>query len=140
VTPFTGVSPAHAPAWEEVQPDQVLSLATPVHPGGGESVRLDDVSYTSPVEVPEAHRGAVHAVLARMRERPALRVAELEAAVGEPGLADALAWMLEAGLVLRTLPVPGWMDPAEVGRRAAEPALVVREIGRGDADLILYTP
>lgn len=139
VTPFTGVSPAHAPAWEEMQPDQVLSLATPVHPGGGAAVRLDDVFHALPVEVPEAHRDAVHAVLARMRERPALRVAELEEAVGEPGLADALAWMLEAGLVLRTLAVPGWMDPASVGRRLAEPAFAVQEIDRERIDLIVYS-
>ena len=137
--PFTAVSPAHAPAWEPPAPDQVLTLATPVRVDGTARLRLDGVFHSSEVEVPAAHLDVVRAVLARLRERPAMLAAELAAEVPAPGLPGALVWMLEAGLVLRTRPRPGWIAPSLVGSRLAEPAFVLHEVDRAATDLVVLT-
>ncbi|HEX5869682.1 MAG TPA: glycosyltransferase [Longimicrobium sp.] len=138
VTPFTAVSPEHVPAGEALDPAQVLSLATPVHLDGAGRIRLDDVFYPFEVEVPDAHRAAVGAVLARMREEPALSVAELADAVPLPDVPGALRWMLEAGLLLRTRPRTGWMEPGIVNRRVADPSFRVQQVDRAATDLLVY--
>jgi glycosyltransferase involved in cell wall biosynthesis len=139
LAPFTALAPAHAPAGEPLEPEQVLSLATPVRTDGDTKLRLDDVFYTSGIEVPAAHRDAVRAILARMRERPAILVRELTGSVFVPGVPGALKWMLETGLALRTRPVRGWIAPDTVGRGLGEPAFAVQQVDRAATDLIVYT-
>lgn len=136
VTPFTAGSAWHVPAGEPLAPDQVVSLATPVHPGAG-SVRPDDVFYPYDVPVPEEHRGAVEVLLEVLRESPAFVAGE----IADPGpesapVAQALMWMVRAGLVLRTRSDARWLDPAVVGRRLSEPAFTVQRVDPA-ADLLV---
>jgi hypothetical protein len=132
VAPFTAGSAWHVPAGEPLAPDQVVSVATPVHPGAG-SVRPDDVFYPYDVPVPEKHRGAVEV----LRDSPAFVAGE----IADPGpesapVAEALMWMVQAGLVLRTRPDARWLDPAVVGRRLSEPAFTVQRVDPA-ADLLV---
>jgi hypothetical protein len=117
----------------------VLSLATPVHAGPA-SVRPDDVFYPYEVEVPEAHRESVQALLEVFAEEPAFVAGELagDGPESAPQVAAALAWMVEAGLVLRTRPAPGWLDPSVVSRRMAEPAFTVRRVDPDETDLLVF--
>jgi hypothetical protein len=57
-----------------------------------------------PVEVPDAHRPAVHAILAVMRDELALTAESLTGARlrASSGVPDAPRWMVDAGLVPRT--------------------------------------
>jgi hypothetical protein len=98
------------------------------------------VFYPSALAVPAAHLDAVRAILATLRERPAILAGELAAAAAVPGASGALGWMLEAGVVLRTRPMPGWIEPAMVGPRLAEGAFSVQEVDRAATDLTVYTP
>lgn len=140
VTPFSGVSPEHVPAGEALEPDQVLSLATPVHLNGVGRFRPDDVFYPFEVEVPAAHQAAVQAILTKMSECPAIPVGKLADAVmgSTQELSPALAWMLETGVVLRTRPMPGWMAPEVVDRRLADAAFSLQRLDRAATDLIVY--
>jgi glycosyltransferase involved in cell wall biosynthesis len=137
-TPFTAPSPAHVAPAEPLEPEQVLSLATPARVDGAARLRLEGVFYPSSLEVPAAHLDAVRAILATLRERPAILAGEL-AAAAIPGASGALGWMLEAGVVLRTRPMPGWIAPEMVGRRLAEGAFAVQEVDRAATDLTVYT-
>jgi glycosyltransferase involved in cell wall biosynthesis len=136
VTPFTGVSPEHVPSGDALEPEQVLSLATPVHLNGGGRFRLDDVFYPFEIDVPGAHRDGVGAILGRMREAPAATVGEMACAA--PDASGALRWMVDAGLLLRTRPRPGWMEPGMVDRRLGDVAFSVQQVDRAATDLLVY--
>ena len=140
VTPSCGVTASHVAAGDPLEPGQVLSLATPVETDGAGGLRPDHAFYPFRVEVPEAHRPAVHAILAVMRDEPALTAERLTGArlEGVPGVPDALRWMFDAGLVLRTRHVPGWIDPADVDGRLGEVLFSVQPIDRAATDLIVY--
>ena len=100
VTPSCGVTASHVAAGDPLEPGQVLSLATPVETDGAGGLRPDHAFYPFRVEVPEAHRPAVHAILAVMRDEPALTAERLTGArlEGVPGVPDAL----------RGCSTPGW--------------------------------
>lgn len=138
LAPFTATSWDHAPTSEALEQDQVLSLATPVHVDGSGKCRPDNVFYPIEVEVPAEHQDEVQAILTLMREQPAISVGELTGALPMPGVPAALTWMLEAGLVLRTRPRPGWMEPGVVDRRLSETAFSIQTIDRAATDLLVY--
>lgn len=140
ITPFAGLSPQGIPAGEPLRPDDVLSLATPVHVGDDGTVRPDDVFYPFEVVVPQAYREAVLALLEVLREEPAFEAGELAGTGPEsaPEVAAALAWMVDAGLVLRTRAQPGWLDPAVVGRGMARPAFCVQRVDQTATDLLVF--
>ncbi|HEX6371055.1 MAG TPA: glycosyltransferase [Longimicrobium sp.] len=139
VEPFTAVSPEHVPADEPLQPDQVLCLATPVHVDGTGGVRPDHVFHPFTAQAPDGDHDATRAVLAVMREEPAITVEQLLARVGPvPQVEGALAWMLDAGLLLRTRPMAGWSKPGIVDRRLGQTMFSVQQVDRSATDLIVY--
>jgi hypothetical protein len=75
-----------------------------------------------------------------MARHPAVTVERLACGElsGTPGLRDAAGWMMNAGLLLRTRAVPGWMDPAAAGPGLGEPLFTVQEIDPARTDLIVY--
>ncbi|HKP74572.1 MAG TPA: hypothetical protein VJT67_03470, partial [Longimicrobiaceae bacterium] len=138
--PFTASTDAHVPGDEPLALDQVLTLATPVHLNGGATVRPDHVFHPFPVTIPPEHREAVAAILAAMREEPAVTVERLVGVRLDcmPEAFDALEWMIGAGLVLRSRALPGWLDPASVDARLAETAFAVADVDRAATDFIVY--
>lgn len=140
ITPFAGLSPQGMPAGEPLGARDVLSLATPVHVGDDGAVRPDDVFYPFEVAVPPAYRDAVHALLEVLREEPAFEAGELAGTGPQsaPEVAAALAWMVDAGLLLRTRAQPGWLDPAVVGRGMATPAFCVQRVDEAATDLLVF--
>jgi glycosyltransferase involved in cell wall biosynthesis len=139
LTPYSAALPEHVPPREPHEPGQVLTLPTALEVDEQGRCRADNVLYPFPLGVPEEYLEGVRAVAAVMREHPAITVSELSAALGSaPEAEDALSWMLQAGLVLRTHPVPGWISPAEVGPQLGTMLFSVREIDRATTDLVIY--
>lgn len=140
LTPYSGATRHHVAAGEPLEPDQVLTLATPVHVDDAGGVRPDHVFFPHRLEAPEACRDAVMATLAVLREEPAVTVERLTGVhlPPRPDADEALSWLLETGLVLRTRHVPGWIDPATVDRRLATPLFSIRHVDRATTDLIVY--
>lgn len=138
LAPYAGATAAHVPAGEALEPDQILSLATPLDDDGEDGVRVDHVLHPYRVEVPAAHLAGVRAILGVLREEPAIAAGELAARLADAaGAREALEWMIEAGLVLRTRPVAGWLAPAEADRRLAQVLFSVREIDGAATDLVV---
>jgi glycosyltransferase involved in cell wall biosynthesis len=138
VAPFAGVTPAHVPSGDTLEPDQVLTLATAVHLDG-EAVRPDHICHPYPVQVPAELRPAVWSILEQMREHPALTVERLiESRLDAvEQTCDAVYFLLDTGLLLRTRAVPGWMDPESVGRTMADPLFTTVTVDRASVDLLV---
>lgn len=140
LTPYSGATGHHVAPGEPMRGDQVLTLATPVREESEGVLRLDNVFYAHPVAVPEALRDGVRAVLGVMRREPAITVDRLacERLHGDDGVWEALAWMEEMGLVLRTHPVDGWIDPATVEPTLGEPVFSMRTVELGATDFVVF--
>ena len=137
--PVAACSAEHVPCGAALEPRQVLSLATPATVDADGRVGIDDPMYPFHLEVPERLREPVQAVLAVVREEPAITVERLSRAVaGHAGAPDALAWMLDAGLLLRTAPVEGWIDPQRIDRRMSEPVFRIERLDRMSTDFIVF--
>jgi glycosyltransferase involved in cell wall biosynthesis len=139
VAPFAGVTPNHVPPGAELELEQVLSLATAVDVDGSGRVHVNHVLYPFPVQVPVEHLDGVHAILDVLREEPAITVERLAGTRLNftPELFQALSWMLEAGLVLRTRAVAGWMDPETVDTRLSQSLITGQSIDRDITDLLV---
>jgi glycosyltransferase involved in cell wall biosynthesis len=136
--PITAPSAQLVPHGEALDAGQVVCLAAPVTDGENGTCVIDDPMYPFDLEVPRAHRGAFGAVLAALREEPAMTVERLSGALADhPGAAGTLAWMLETGLLLRTAPVEGWVAPGEIDRRLSEPLFRIRRLEK-DTDFVVY--
>jgi hypothetical protein len=138
--PYTGALPENVPPGEPLEAGQVLSLATPVEMSPAGWMRLDDPLHSFRLDVPPAYLENVRAIFTAMREEPAITVDKLTR-VRLATLADdsaALRWMLEMGLVLRTRPVPGWIEPETVDRRVSEVLFSVQYVDREATDLVVF--
>jgi len=140
LTPYSGATRHHVPPGEPMGPDQVLTLSTPVTEESDGVLRLDHVFYAHPVTVPAEVRDGVRAVLGVMRREPAISVERLacDRLCGQDGVWEALAWMEEMGLVLRTHPVDGWIDPATVDAGVSEPLFVMHPVELASTDFVVY--
>lgn len=138
--PYAGAARPHVPAGEALEPGQVLSLATPVELDGPRGPRVDHVLYPFRLDVPPAYLNGVKAILSILREAPAITAEELAGPRldAPPGGLDALSWMLEAGLVLRTRRMPGWLSPGTVDRRLGQVLFSSRHVDRETTDLLVY--
>jgi len=139
VTPFSEARPEHVPAGEALEPGQVLLLATPIQ-NGGSRFRLDHALYPFELDVPAERLAAFKAVLAVMREEPAITVGRLTGTRLEPTpeVLGALDWMLAHGVLLRSRPVEGWVDPAVVDGRMSEVLFNVQNVDRTLTDFLVY--
>jgi len=140
VEPFSAAMPESVAPGEPLEPDQVLTLAIPIEDGPAGGYRIDHALFPFELQLPPAHREAFQAILAAMRGTPATTVAGLtEARVGStPGFAEALTWMLEAGVLLRTRHVDGWVEPGRVDDRLSQVLFSVQKVDRTTTDLLVY--
>jgi glycosyltransferase involved in cell wall biosynthesis len=140
LTPYSGATPHHVPTGDPLEPDQVVTLATPVHVDEAGGVRPDHVFFPHRIEVPEGCRDAVLAILEVLREEPAITVERLTGTHlrARPGGFEALSWLMDMGLVLRTRHVPGWIDPATVDSRLGKALFSVQRVARSSMDLVVY--
>lgn len=140
VGPFSQAMPEAVPPGEPLEPEQVLTLATPIEDDAAGGYRIDHALFPFELEVPPAHRDAFRAILAAARGTPALTVAGLSEALpaSTRGFAEALAWMLEKGVLLRSRHVDGWVDPRRVDDRLSKVLFSVQKVDRASTDLLVY--
>lgn len=129
ITPYTGATP-DSTADERLSPDHILCLATPVAPNDDGSLSVDDLIFPLAIDPPGDLRGTITAVLGAMKEEPVIKVERLLGAhlSDRPDAPDALSWMLDAGLLLKTLPENGHRFPQGLGARLSTPMFSVQRL------------
>jgi glycosyltransferase involved in cell wall biosynthesis len=139
IAPFAGATPWEVPAGAPLEESHVLVLAAPVAPGGRKRVLVDDPIYPLEVEVPANLMNPVRAILRVLRVEPAITAGRLlrERLDHAGPAAEAVAWMLEAGLLLRTRGELGPLDPRRIGPQLARRLFTVQRIAL-TADIVSW--
>jgi glycosyltransferase involved in cell wall biosynthesis len=129
ITPFTGTSQASAPGGR-LENLHLLSLATPVRQTERGTFELDDPIFPMEVAAPDEYREAVRATIEVMNEEPVVTVGRLvRTYLGEHANAlDALAWMLDVGLLLRSRPEPDAVALRSVGAQMGLPLFSIQSV------------
>lgn len=137
ITPFTGTSQASAPEGK-LEKLHILSLATPVRPTEHGTLELDDPIFPLEITVPDEYHEAVRATIEIMKEEPVATVGRLvRTHLREHANAlDALAWMLDAGLLLRSRPEPDAVSLRSVGPQMGLPLFSIQSVSH-TADAIV---
>lgn len=108
-----------------------LCLAVPVSLDKG-ALETDDIIFPFRIAIPERLREAVSAILTALRKEPVTTVGRLTS--GYPSdrqkFADALAWLVEAGILLRTR--AGHQDalPPDIAARMGTPIFSIHRVDR----------
>jgi hypothetical protein len=123
IGPYTGVSQDHAAVCQRPSADQMLCLAAPVTRADEESVEINDPIFPVRITIPAAHQKVVYAVLEAMREEPAITVGRLtnNYLANLAGVAEALEWMIEVGLILRSVTENGVIPTSSIGGEMSLP-------------------
>lgn len=141
ITAFAGSSPETAAGGPALEPDQILCLANPVVAAGGDgALAINDPIFAFDLTPPEAHRDAVWATLEVTREEPAITVARLSRArlPGRAELAGALAWMLDAGLLLKSAPGPWPLAPRDIGAQMSTPLFTIQKVSHTTDAIVVH--
>jgi glycosyltransferase involved in cell wall biosynthesis len=137
MTDFAGTSQASATGGP-LENLHVLSLATPVRQTAGDAIEIDDPIFPFEVTPPNEHREAVRAALEVMRAEPVVTVGRLVRTHlrEQAGARDALAWMLDTGLLLRSRPEPESVALRSVGAQMGQPLFSIQGVSH-TADAIV---
>jgi glycosyltransferase involved in cell wall biosynthesis len=128
IAPFAGSSPGPAAAGE-LDPQEILCLANPLLIDG-RTLAINDPIFAFELEIPEAHRAAVLAVLEVLKEEPAITWGRL-ARTRLPAQADlpgALAWMLDTGLLLKGGTGPWPLTPRDIAAQMSVPVFTIQSM------------
>ena len=139
IEPFTGLSPLAVPVSEPLAEGQLLTLATPVTGGKQGGFWQDDPLYPLAVEVPGRYVRSFEKLLAAFSAEPVVPFARLRDRVlsRAPDAARALEWMVENGVVLRSVEGAGCLDPAIVPRDVARPLFAFQRLPPQGVDFIV---
>lgn len=137
ITPFAGTSQASAPEGR-LENLHILSLATPVRPTERGTFELDDPIFPLEVTAPDEYREAAGATIEVMKEEPVVTVGRLVRTHlrEHANASDALAWMLDAGLLLRSRPEPDAVSLRSVGAQMGLPLFSIQNVSH-TADAIV---
>jgi glycosyltransferase involved in cell wall biosynthesis len=137
ITPFTGTSQASAPEGR-LENLHILSLATPVRPTERGTLELDDPIFPLEIAVPEDHHQTVGTTIEIMKEEPVVTVGRLvRTHLREHANApDALAWMIDTGLLLRSRPEPDTVALRSAGAQMGLPLFSIQSVSH-TADAIV---
>jgi glycosyltransferase involved in cell wall biosynthesis len=124
VTPYSGLSQLAVPAGVPFADGQLLYLGVPIvgDPRGG--FWFDDPLFPLECPVPSPHVKQFRRILAAFAAEPVMTAERLadRHLLRAPGDLATLTWMIESGLLLRSIPVPGGIAPSNV------PAAVLRPL------------
>jgi hypothetical protein len=128
ISPYAGAMSDDEAVDKPLAPDDVLCLASPVLLNDDGSVWVDDIIFPFSLTLPETHAAAVRAALGAMSEEPVMTVESLASKhlSGEQGASEALGWMLDAGLILRTQ--SGFPPPQNLGALMGTPLFTVQRV------------
>ena len=105
-------------------------IAVPVEVQGPK-IKIDDPIFPVEVTVPEGNRKTCVAILEAMRKEPVMSFERLEKLIPESarnGLTTTLHWMFSTGLLLRTNPIDGSLDPENIGEQMSKPLFSIKSV------------
>jgi glycosyltransferase involved in cell wall biosynthesis len=139
IAPYTGSSPLAVPTAAPLEKEQLLCLAVPVVGGARGGFWLDDPLYPLECEVPAEHPRPFRKLLATFADEPVTTVARMTERhlPRSPAALRALEWMIETGLVLRSLGLPGGIAPAAVPPEAARPLFSFHRLPPDGPDFVV---
>src|SRR5688500_10026943 len=117
----------------------MLALGTPVTGNKRGGFWQDDPLYPLPVEVPARHVRSIEKLLAAFAAEPVMRFGRVSERVlsRAPDALRALEWMVERGVVLRSIEPPGQIDPATVPRSLAVPLFAFERLPPNGVDFVV---
>ncbi len=130
IGPFTGVTETTAPMVDNLQPDELLVLATPVQTEGG-IIQINDPIFPMEVSMPEDYQKTCHAILEILKREPVVQLKRLLSLVSSPLVSsteETLKWMLNAGILLRTMPMNPSIDPELIGDQMSRPLFTIQGV------------
>ncbi|HKR11864.1 MAG TPA: glycosyltransferase family 4 protein [Pyrinomonadaceae bacterium] len=139
IQPFTGVTEATVPFDATLSAEQLLAIAVPVRVHGLK-VKPDDPIFPVEIAIPEDMRRTCEAILEVMQKEPVIAFERLEKQIPEPArhcLQTTLRWMFDQGLVLRTNPIDGSIDPENAGEQMSKPLFSIKSVDFSSTDVIV---
>jgi len=130
IGPFTGVTESTVPMFDDLQPDHLLVLANPVQTEGG-VIQINDPIFPMEVSMPEDYQKACHAILEILKREPVVQLKRLLSLVSSPlvwSAEETLKWMLNAGILLRTMPMNPSIDPELIGDQMSRPLFTIQSV------------
>jgi len=130
ITPYAGTSSNGECAGRRLRPDHELCLAAPLVSSDEGSYEINDPIYPLKITIPPEHRVAVNRVIDVLRDEPVITVERLTAGLlaGQAGVSDAVEWMIDAGLILKTEPEIGHLPPRVIGGHMGLPLFSIQSI------------
>ena len=130
IGPFTGLTESTIPTGETLGPEHVLVLAAPVRAEGG-IVQINDPIFPMEVSMPEDHHKTCQAILEIVKREPVVQLKRLINLVSSSLVSsteEALKWMLNAGILLRTRPMNPSIDPGLIGDQMGRPLFTIQNV------------
>ena len=130
IAPFTGLTESTVPIADNLQPDHLLVLATPVKREGG-ILQINDPIFPMEVSVPEDYQKTCDAILEILKREPVVQLKRLISQMTSPLVAstdETLKWMLNAGILLRTRPMSPSIDPELIGDQMSRPLFTIQNV------------
>lgn len=139
IAPYTGSSPLAVPAGAPLESGQILCLAVPVTGDPRVGFWPDDPLYPLECEVPARHVRSFRKLLAIFAAEPVVTVERMveRHLPRSPDALQALAWMVETGLVLRSLGVPGGIAPSAAHPGLARPLFSFQRLPPDGPDFVV---
>jgi glycosyltransferase involved in cell wall biosynthesis len=123
IASFTGATESLVSAKKIIGPQQLLVLAAPIQIQNG-MVKIDDPIYPFELAIPGVYRESCEALLKVLCNQPVIEVGRLENLAGAwttSSLRDALKWMVEKGILLRSKRMGTSIEPEMIGREMGSP-------------------
>jgi glycosyltransferase involved in cell wall biosynthesis len=139
IAPYTGLSPLGVPADAPLEKGQILCLAAPVAGDPRTGFRVDDPLYPLECEVPARRARPFRKLLALFAEEPVMTVERMTEhhLPRSPAALRALEWMIETGLVLRSVELPGGLAPAAAHPAVARPLFSFERLPPDGPDFVV---
>jgi hypothetical protein len=139
ISPYTGSSQNNGGKAGPLAADQVLCLASPVRINQDGTISVDDLVSPFTISLPEAYRDTIYVTLRAMKKEPILKVERLAGVYlsGNPKAFDTLLWMIDAGLILKTIAENKDITSQHIGMKMSTPLLSIQ---RADptADALIF--
>lgn len=139
MSPYTGSTQHSTDGADQLSPEQTLCLASPVVMNDDGSVSVDDLIYPLRLALPDTHREAVCATLEAMKEEPVIKVERLTDFYlsGHLNTIEALSWMLDVGLIIKTMSGNGRVTLHDLGMKMSTPLYSVQRVNPMTVDAVV---
>lgn len=130
IAPFTGLTENSVPAAENLKPDHLLVLASPVQ-AEGRHMKINDPIFPMEMIVPLDYQKSCHDILEVLRSRPVVQLEHLKNCVAgsqHPSFNASLKWMLNAGILLRSRLTNSSVNPELIGEEMSKPLFMIQEV------------